>query len=294
MPEWYLVLGTLALLSVAGIYVKPLVPWTDAAPVRVELLLLAAAGAALVVKAARTAWLAPNGPPTDGLMVRSLTAMLFLLQPVARLAGRLRRGLTPWRRRGEFVFTVPWPRGRQVWSERWRSPSERLVELERDLRARCMTVLRGGDYDRWDIHVRLGPLGAAGLRMGVEEHGNGRQLVRYRIWPRWSHVLSVIAALLGAWLAASVTHELYLSISIGAVLLLGLLRACAEAGAGVAAILAAIERQARAEEEAPEARDLLDDLRVVPGSRLLESLDGRNGSPGCAAAEAAEAFERRG
>jgi GT2 family glycosyltransferase len=294
MPEWYLVLGVLALLSVVGIFVKPLFPWTDAAPVRVELLLLAAAAGALAVKAVRTAWLAPNGTSAEGLAVRSLTATLFLLQPVARLAGRLRRGLTPWRRRGEFVFAVPWPRRRQVWSEGWRSPSERLLELERDLRSRCMTVLRGGDYDRWDIHVRLGPLGAARLRVGVEEHGHGRQLVRYRVWPRWSRVLPVIAALLGGWLAASLTHEVYLAVAIGGVLLFGLLRACAEAGAGVAVILGAIERQARAEEEASESRDLLDDLRVVRESRLLESLDGHNGSPERAAVEAAEALQRRG
>jgi GT2 family glycosyltransferase len=294
MPEWYLVLGVLALLSVAGIFVKPLFPWTDAAPVRVELLLLAAAAAALAVKALRTAWLGPNGTSADGFAVRSLTAALFLLQPVARLAGRLRRGLTPWRRRGEFVFAVPWPRRREVWSEHWRYPSERLLELEHDLRARCMTVLRGGEYDRWDIHVRLGPLGAARLRMAVEEHGQGRQLVRYRIWPRWSRLLPVIVGLLGAWLAASLTHHVYFATAIGAVLLFVLLRACAEAGAGVAVIHRAIKRQARAEEAASEDHDLIHDLRLVPTGHPLEAVDGHNGSPERVAAEAAEALERRG
>ena len=56
MPEWYLLIGLLALLSVVGIFRRPLVPWTADAPVRIELLLLAAAALALAVKAVRSAW----------------------------------------------------------------------------------------------------------------------------------------------------------------------------------------------------------------------------------------------
>jgi GT2 family glycosyltransferase len=294
MPEWYLVLGVLALLSVAGIFEKPLFPWTAGAPIRIELLLLAAAAAALAVKAVRTAWLAPNGTATEGVAVRSLTAFLFVLQPVARLVGRLRYGLTPWRRRGEFVFAVPWPRRRQVWSEHWRSQNERLLELERDLRARCMTVLRGSDTDRWDIHVRLGPLAAARVRVAVEEHGHGRQLIRYRIWPRWSRVLPAVVALLGLWLAGSIKQDIYLALAVGGALLFIVLRALREAGAGVAVVLRAIERALEAKEET-ESGDLLDDLRVLPPEPLLEGLDRRSsGLHERAAAQAAEPLERRG
>jgi GT2 family glycosyltransferase len=291
MPEWYLVLGVLALLSVAGIFEKPLVPWTEGAPVRVELLLLAAAGAALAVKALQTVRQAPDGTGACGLTVRSLTTVLHVLQPAARLTGRLRYGLTPWRRRGELVFAMPWARRRQVWSERWRSQSGRLIDLERDLRARCMTVRRGGDFDRWDIHVRVGPLAAVRVRVAVEEHGHGRQLIRYRVWPRWSRLLPALAGLLAVWLTGSVGHDPYLALAIGGTLLLVLLRAVREAGAGVAVVLRAIERGAK---EEPESRDLLDDLRVVPRSSLtgVEGLDGhRNGSHGHAA-EPVEALEQ--
>ena len=267
MPEWYLVLGLFALLSVAGIFEKALVPWTAGAPVRVELLLLMAAGAALAVKAVQTVRQAQGGTASRGVTVRSLATILCMLQPAARLIGRLRYGLTPWRRRGELVFAMPWPRRRQVWSERWRSQSGRLLELERDLRGRCMTVRRGGDFDRWDIHVRVGPLAAARVRVAVEEHGHGRQLVRYRVWPRWSRLLPPLVGLLTLWLAGSMGESPYLVVGIGAVLLLVLLRALQEAGAGVAVVLRALERGA--EEEG--SRDLLDDLRseaeqTVPGT----------------------------
>jgi O-antigen biosynthesis protein len=266
MPEWYFVLAALALLSVAGSFDEPLFPWTSGSPVRVEVLLLAAAAAALAVKAVRAAWLAPTGGViAGGLRVRTLTALLFLLQPLARLAGRVRYGLTPWRRRGDFLFAMPWARTRLVWSERWRSHSERLLELERNLRPRCMAVLCGGEYDRWDIQVRLGPLGAARLRLGLEEHGHGRQLVRYRVWPRWSRMVPAGAGLLGAWLAFSAAHDLYLTLAIGVALVFVVLRALREAGAAVAVILDAIERQAMLE-QASAGEGLIEHRLPLPSS----------------------------
>jgi hypothetical protein len=289
MPEWYLVLGVLALLSVAGIFVRPLIPWTASAPVRVELLLLAAAGAALAVKAIRQAW---NGAGATGLTVRSLAAILHMIQPAARLSGRVRFGLTPWRRRGELVFAMPWPRRREVWNERWRSQSERLLELERDLRKRCMSTRRGGVFDRWDIHLRVGPLAAARVRVAVEEHGHGRQLVRYRVWPRWSRLLPALAGLLALWLTGVARPDPYLALAVGGVLLLILLRALREAGAGMAVVLRAIERGAQ---DQPASRVLLDDLRVAPAPRLtgVKGLDGhRNGSRGHSP-EPAKALEPR-
>lgn len=44
-------------------------------------------------------------------------------------------------------------------------------------------VRAGGDWDRWDLQVRGGLLGTARLRIGIEEHGGGRQLMRVRSWP---------------------------------------------------------------------------------------------------------------
>jgi GT2 family glycosyltransferase len=251
MPEWYLLIGLLALLSIVGIF-QPIVPWASGAPVRVELLLLAGAALALAVKAVRSAWHAPNGSTPDGLSVRSLTAALFLLQPIARLVGRLRGGLTPWRRRGDLAFAFPWPRKRQVWSEHWRSQTDRLLALEHDLRARCMSIMRGGDTDRWDIQVRIGPLGSARLRAAVEEHGQGRQLVRYRVWPRWSRALPVVLALLALWFVGTVGHDPYLAAIVGGVFLLVVVRACREAGAGVGLVLRVIGDEVEQRSDLPE------------------------------------------
>lgn len=127
---------------------------------------------------------APGRSRPDTLRRRVLTAMLFFLQPVARLAGRLRKGLSPWRRRLPPGAAWPRPRTVEVWSEDWREPQRRLQQLQDSLAASGGLVRSGGPFDRWDLELRAGPLGGVKIRTAVEEHGSGRQLLRARIWPR--------------------------------------------------------------------------------------------------------------
>ena len=61
-----------------------------------------------------------------------------------------------------------------------------MAAIEKSLRQEGVAVLRGGDFDRWDLEVRGGMFGSARLIMGIEEFGGGKQLVRYRIWPHFS------------------------------------------------------------------------------------------------------------
>ena len=208
-PEWYLVLAVVAVVSALGAVWQPLLA---AAP------LLVVGLAAMLAEAVRGGRRAPLRTPGVSrpreLAMRALVVALHLAQPAARLAGRLRHGLSPWRRSGGRSLAAPVPYTRAEWCEEWRSASARLGAMEQGLADRGHVVVRGGDFDRWDVHVRGGMLGGARLRLALEEHGRGHQLVRFRVWPHASRaglllsnalaLLAVGAALAGGGPATAV------------------------------------------------------------------------------------------
>lgn len=194
LPEWYLVILGLSACSILGIFWHPLLAALPLLTLAVGALLFHASAAGA------RASLAHGGTGTLAQPKRrALTQLLHLLQPLARLSGRMRQGLTPWRRyTGVTRVAVPWRRERRIWSESWQAPATWLASLESAFKTQSSDVRRGGDYDRWDLQVRAGSLGAARLRLAVEEHGQGRQLLRHRLWPRISPIAIVVVAVLGA------------------------------------------------------------------------------------------------
>jgi glycosyltransferase involved in cell wall biosynthesis len=208
MPEWYLLIALLALLGFGGLLWTPLLfAWP------LFVLALAARLAEAGISAARL----PMMWKCTGLeRVRRwfITAFLHFSQPLARLIGRLRHGLTPWRWRASVQAKLPRRISTAHWSERWRAP-ERWVRHTRDAISREGTrIIDGGPYDRWDIEVPGGLLGKARLLVAVEEQGAGTQYIRFGIWPRCSGgglaTIALLASLTGAaatsaeWAAAAV------------------------------------------------------------------------------------------
>jgi hypothetical protein len=138
---------------------------------------------------------------------------------------------------------MPLPRTRVSWSERPTTADERLQAIEAALRGCGAVVTRGGDYDSWDLEVRNGGLGAARVRTLVEEHGGGRQFVRFKVSPRVPWIgagaptllasLATGAALDGAWPPAFVLA------AAGTAFILRLVLGCATA---MAALLRAVEQ----------------------------------------------------
>ena len=232
MPEWYLAVAALLPIVALGFLWFPLfyaLPFLG--------LVLYAPIFQAVISSSRVCFSPARRSPLEWVKLRTVTALLHLLQPLARLSGRLRSGLTFWRYKGSG-FVMPWPRKFAVWTERWRDPNERLKAFEADLRKAGVYVRRGGDYDRWDLEVRAGLLGFARLLMAVEDHGAGNQFVRVRLWPKCSLLelllpvlsvsLSAAAALDNAWVASAILGLLSLFLTIYS------LRGC---GSALAAVL---------------------------------------------------------
>jgi len=219
MPEWHLVILGLGVLSALGAFWPPLL-------FALPLFALAALAPVLsgVLGAARASFPGPPRRPASRFALRLLTGWLHVIQPLARLIGRLQHGLTPWRWRAAPAAALPIPGRCAVWSELWLDPDERLRRLEASLRAAGAAVRRGRDYDRWDLEVAGGALGTARVLIAAEDHGAGTQLVRFRWWPRFSlgalsltalfAALSLGAGRAGVWAAGAILGSVALALAL--------------------------------------------------------------------------------
>src|SRR2546430_12694633 len=132
-------------------------------PFKLALPMLAVA----IVPPLAQAWLSaaratfPDGPAGWSTRVRRrlLTAALHLIQPLARLRGRLNEGLTPWRHRGTPGPTPLWPLTASISADQAREQDPRLRVMEADRRVGGACVLRGGRHAPGDLGVRGGFFG---------------------------------------------------------------------------------------------------------------------------------------
>jgi GT2 family glycosyltransferase len=204
MPEWYL----LAMLS--GLMALLSFEW------RVSRIVAAVPFALSIAVLVTQAILSARRPWASGrrllraerFRAQFTVACLHLLQPLARLMGRLNHGLTIWRRRDAGETSFPVARTFPLWVGRWQDVHERLHHLRTLMKTDGAVVLSGGDYDDWDLEVRGGILGGARLLMAVEDTGSGTQLVRVRCWPQcyalgWVTLATSITASILAGLASS-------------------------------------------------------------------------------------------
>jgi GT2 family glycosyltransferase len=231
MPEWYLGILLLAAVSALGTLWRP---FLAALPFLVTALALPAAQA--FISAYNAHFTTRPLTPARHAQLRAVTALLHFLQPNARLIGRIRAGLTLWRRRGPSGWVPPVPRQAEIWSQTWRDPIEWLTAIERELQSSRSVVLRGNDFDQWDLTVRGGLFATARLLLANEEHGGGKQLLRIRIWPSWRPAAPVLSLTLILLLVAAASAGAWVVTGVLLLVLVGLLvRLAWEGGNAVAA-----------------------------------------------------------
>jgi GT2 family glycosyltransferase len=177
MPEWLLMIVLLAATAALGI------GWP---PLRWALVALIPALAVTVIQPVLSAAAAPLEAEHRRYWSRAHIAFLHFVQPMARLLGRLRERLASWRLRDLGRWTPPRPTAVKIWTEQWHPPSHWLERVESALKRSGCRVGRSGDWDRWDLEVRTGlMLGRVRTLLAIEEHGSGRQYLRFRLVPRY-------------------------------------------------------------------------------------------------------------
>lgn len=208
-PEWMLATAFLAVTSLLGIFWAPLL---CAIPLFIVSTSLPVGQA--VKSAMKARFLPKQRTLRERLKMRTAIAFLHLIQPVARLRGRLANGLTIWRNRGAKPKKLQISKKQQIWSEQWHPPEKWLGDLESAIQDHGAVYVRGGDFDNWDLDVFSGIFGAIRVKMTIEEHGAGNQLVRFKARPHMSKfkialtaisiLLTLFAALSGAWIPTGV------------------------------------------------------------------------------------------
>jgi GT2 family glycosyltransferase len=197
LPEWFLIVALLTVLSLVGFVWKPLLMVWPLAATGIGLSFAYAAA-----NARNIASINESGKRAQ-LQMLAVSLLLNLIQPLARLSGRFKYGLHPWRHRGAPRLTLR-PQIASIWSETPRTTEEWLVDLQSKLRAEGIVGAAGGGYDDWDLEVQGGMLAGVRMRMAVEEHAEGRQMLRFKMWPRCSASALMILALLAAMSIAAV------------------------------------------------------------------------------------------
>jgi GT2 family glycosyltransferase len=177
MPEWYALVVALGTGTLTGLMWKPLLMLGP-----MFLACFALTIAQSLHGARRASFDSSNTNYAFRLHLRVLVACLHLLQPAARLIGRVHHGLGPWSRQNR-EGNLPKLQTSSLWCERWEPSENRLTEIEDILAQGGASFARGSEFENWDLAIRGGLFGSVRVRTMTEEHGAGRQMFRLRAWP---------------------------------------------------------------------------------------------------------------
>ncbi len=220
MPEWYLISGTLGILGCLGFLWSPLL-WVFTLFAFTIILVFTQAA----ISAKKNSSLQPH---QKKYKYNLLIILLHVIQPIARLYGRFVNGLTPWRQRSaglssKFLFAFG-SRTFTHWSEEWRSAEDWLGDIEKKLINLKARVKRGSDFDDWDLQVQIGLFSRSKALLVIEEHGGGKQYLKFKcrasysanafVIPALIIAVSVLAALNNQWVIHGIMDALLLFIGL--------------------------------------------------------------------------------
>jgi GT2 family glycosyltransferase len=216
MPEWYMVTVALLGIGLLGFLWSPLLVVLALAILAMTLPVLQ------IINKVRKIHIGGYGAGSTARQwkYRTVIAFLHMSQPLARLWGRLKHELTPWRRFGPSAYSMPIQQYINVWCDTWISPEIRMEAIENKLKTANQYVWRGGDFERWDLKMKGGDFGMAGICMAAEDHKEGHQYLRFRVRPLFTRrtkfllgvfsLITLYALVDQAWIPAAVSGGIVL------------------------------------------------------------------------------------
>ncbi|WP_299289573.1 glycosyltransferase [uncultured Mucilaginibacter sp.] len=218
MPEWYLFSALLAFFASLGFLWAPLL-WIW--PIFVLSIIIVFVQAIISASENVSDQLAQS----RNYKHTALITLLHLLQPMARLYGRLKHGLRPWREINivsnmKFAFILN-PQILTLWSEEWIAAEVWLERIEKELINLKTRVQRGNNFDRWDLQARNSMFSTSRGLLVIEEHGAGKQLLRFKIWPSIPKIVIVaVVTLTIIAVFAAINHAVTVSVILSIIVLL--------------------------------------------------------------------------
>ena len=185
MPEWYLFVIFTGLLSSLGAFWTPMLLLIPVFLLSISLIVVQAS-----ISASKSLKVKKFKNDKEYLKFWALTTFLHVIQPLARLYGRIIHGLSPWRKRNSNAYKptslINNVQLSTLWSEKWKAMETWLQEMEINLIKSKIRFRRGGHFERWDFLVSCGLFSSCRALLTVEDHGAGKQLLRLKCFASYT------------------------------------------------------------------------------------------------------------
>ncbi len=261
MPEWYLFSALCLVFGCLGFLWTPMLWFFAIFAISFGIVIMQAC-----ISAKRNSCL--QAKHKKNIKYISLIIVLHLVQPVARLYGRLANGLTPWRKKGarsnlKFIFNKRQPIF-SLWSEEWQPAENWLTRIEKNLAILRSRIKRGGDFDNWDLQVNNGLFAKGRGLLTIEEHGGAKQYLRLKCKAIFTPVAFMISFFLGGiCLWAAWDHQFIVSGIFVFFLTITVSRSFYEACSCLNSLCIAL-MQSGTDEEAERIKVLINNKKNVP------------------------------
>jgi len=192
LPEWIFLNLILGVFTFLGLLWKPLIYTMPLLIISIIIPLISSFSSSIHISL-------NENDATQWTKFKFKTVIFFLqlLQPSFRLYGRLTSGLTPWRNKLNIKPYFSLWSNKAIWFDEWELPDKRVENLENLIIKTGATVIRGSEYDNWDLKVKCGMIGGSKIRIAIEDHGAGTQYIRIKSYPVVKKIAYILTIVLG-------------------------------------------------------------------------------------------------